>query len=186
MYFHYGRTETEYLKGRDKILGECIDKIGPIRREVDDGLFSSVVHHIIGQQISMKAQATVWKRMREALGEINAQNLLAAGVLELQSLGMTFRKAEYILDFAAKVQGGEVDLERICGMPDAEAIRELAALRGIGVWLSLIHILSVCRPWRAESKRPVKGNGTAVLRLMAISWKRDSFSSMRKKQRRSA
>lgn len=87
MYFHYGRTEPEYLKGRDKILGECIDKIGPIRREVDDGLFSSVVHHIIGQQISMKAQATVWKRMREALGEINAQNLLAAGVLELQSLG---------------------------------------------------------------------------------------------------
>ena len=147
MYLHYGRTESEYLKGRDKILGECIDKIGPIRREVDDGLFSSVVHHIIGQQISMKAQVTVWKRMREALGEINAQNLLAAGVLELQSLGMTFRKAEYILDFAAKVPGGEVDLERICGMPDAEAIRELAALRGIGVWTAeMILLFGLQRP----------------------------------------
>ena len=86
MYFHYGRTETEYLKGRDKILGECIDKIGPIRREVDDGLFSSVVsyhrpadfHESTGHGLETDA---------EALGEINAQNLLAAGVLELQSLG---------------------------------------------------------------------------------------------------
>ena len=57
MYFHYGRTESEYLKGRDKILGEWIDKIGPIRREVDDGLFSSVPLHCIGTDF----QREVWE-----------------------------------------------------------------------------------------------------------------------------
>lgn len=46
--------------------------------------------------------------------------------------------------------------------------------------------ISVCRPWREESKKPVKGNGMAALLLMATSWKRDSFSSMRKKLRQSA
>lgn len=44
----------------------------------------------------------------------------------------------------------------------------------------------VCRQWRAESRKPVKENGMAALRLMATSWKRDNFSSMRKKQRQSA
>ena len=46
--------------------------------------------------------------------------------------------------------------------------------------------ISVCRPWRAESRKPVKGNGTAVLHLMATGWKKGSFSSMRKKLRQSA
>ena len=54
------------------------------------------------------------------------------------------------------------------------------------LWLKLSVKTSVCRRWRAESRKPVKGNGTAALRLMATSWKRDSFSSMRKKQRQSA
>ena len=47
MYFSYGKTEVEYLKSRDKILGEIIDQIGPVERKVDTDLFSSVVHHII-------------------------------------------------------------------------------------------------------------------------------------------
>ena len=41
MYFPYGRTEVEYLKGRDKILAAVIDKVGHVDREVDTDLFSS-------------------------------------------------------------------------------------------------------------------------------------------------
>ena len=63
MYFQYGDRETEYLKKKDKVLGAAIEKIGHIEREVDRDLFSSVIHHIIGQQISTKAQATIWRRM---------------------------------------------------------------------------------------------------------------------------
>ena len=101
MYFPYGETELAYLRRRDRRLGAVIDRVGYVDRAVDADLFSSVVHHIIGQQISTKAQATVWRRMQDALGEVNAQTVLAAGVPRLQGLGMTFRKAEYITDFAA-------------------------------------------------------------------------------------
>ena len=65
MYFEYGETEIEYLKQKDKKLAEVIDTLGMIERTVDTDLFSSVVHHIIGQQISMKAQATIWQRMQD-------------------------------------------------------------------------------------------------------------------------
>ena len=68
MYFEYGGKETEYLKSKDARLAEVIDKIGHINRAVDSDLFSSVVHHIIGQQISTKAQQTIWKRMNGAFG----------------------------------------------------------------------------------------------------------------------
>ena len=68
MFFQYGEKEITYLKQKDKRLAEVIDKIGKIEREVDSDLFSSVVHHIIGQQISTKAQATIWQRMQDNLG----------------------------------------------------------------------------------------------------------------------
>ena len=62
MYFTYGETEVSYLRQKDKRLCEVIDRIGHIDRAVDLDLFSSVAHHIIGQQISTKAQATIWQR----------------------------------------------------------------------------------------------------------------------------
>ena len=141
MYFAYGEKETAYLKKKDKRMAEVIDRIGHVERKVDTDLFSAVVHHIVGQQISTKAQETIWQRMLSAVGEVNAETVLAAGVPKLQSLGMTFRKAEYITDFAEKVHTGAFDLEGIWRKSDEEAIRELSSLKGIGVWTAEMLLL---------------------------------------------
>ena len=147
MYFAYGETEINYLASKDKKLGEVIAQVGPVYREVDTDLFSAVVHHIVGQQISTKAQETIWQRMRDTLGTVNAQTVLDAGVEKLQSLGISFRKAEYITDFARKVQSGAFDLEGIWEKPDEEVIRELSALKGIGVWTAeMILLFCMQRP----------------------------------------
>ncbi len=147
MYFAYGETEINYLTSKDKKLGEVIAQIGPVYREVDTDLFSAVVHHIVGQQISTKAQETIWQRMQDTLGTVNAQTVLDAGVEKLQSLGISFRKAEYITDFAQKVQNGAFDLEGIWEKPDEEVIRELSALKGIGVWTAeMILLFCMQRP----------------------------------------
>ena len=147
MYFQYGETELSYLRQKDKRFCEVIDQIGPINRVVDTDLFSSVVHHIIGQQISTKAQAAIWQRMQETLGEVNAETILQAGIAKLQSLGMTFRKAEYMTDFSEKVHAGSFDLKAIEQMSDADAIRRLSSLKGIGVWTAeMILLFCLQRP----------------------------------------
>ena len=147
MYFAYGEKETAYLKKKDKRMAEVIDRIGHVERKVDTDLFSAVVHHIVGQQISTKAQETIWQRMLSAVGEVNAETVLAAGVPKLQSLGMTLRKAEYITDFAEKVHTGAFDLEGIWRKSDEEAIRELSSLKGIGVWTAeMILLFCMQRP----------------------------------------
>ena len=147
MYFTYGETELSYLRQKDKRLGEVIDRVGPVRRAVDTDLFSAVVHHIVGQQISTKAQATIWQRMQDALGRVNAETVLAAGVPRLQALGMTFRKAEYITDFAEKIRSGAFNLESVKYMSDADAIHALSSLKGIGVWTAeMILLFCLQRP----------------------------------------
>ena len=147
MVFEYGEKEISYLRQKDKRLCAVIDRIGHIERTVDGDLFSAVVHHIIGQQISTKAQATIWRRMQETLGEVTAETILAAGIPKLQSLGMTFRKAEYITDFAEKVHTGTFDLNAVEHMSDEDAIQELCALKGIGVWTAeMILLFCMQRP----------------------------------------
>lgn len=58
-YFTYGEKEISHLKARDPVLGQAIDRIGMIKREVHTELFAALVNSIVGQQISTKAQVTV-------------------------------------------------------------------------------------------------------------------------------
>src|SRR5690606_38101510 len=107
----------------------------------------SVVRHITGQQISSAAQATVWKRVQDKLGEVNADTICFCPHEELQSCGMTFRKAQYIKEFAAKVQNGQFDIEALHDMPDEDVIRKLTSLNGVGVWTAeMIMIFFMRRP----------------------------------------
>lgn len=147
MHFEYGEKEISYLKSKDAKLAEVIDTLGFVEREVDTDLFSAVVHHIIGQQISTKAQATIWQRMQDALGQVNAETILSAGVSNLQALGISFRKAEYITDFARKVHTGEFDIEAVSQMSNTDAISALSSLKGIGVWTAeMILLFCMQRP----------------------------------------
>lgn len=147
MYFEYGETETSYLCSKDARLKDVIERIGHVDRNVDPDLFSSVVHHIIGQQIPTKAQATIWLRIRNELGVVNAESILDAAPEQLQSLGLTFRKVDYIRDFSRKVHSGEFDLEAVKTMSDEDAIQALVALRGIGVWTAeMILLFCLQRP----------------------------------------
>lgn len=141
MYFQYGEKELAYLKKKDKRLAAAIEQIGMIERVTDDDLFASVVHHIVGQQISSKAQATIWGRLQNYLGSIDAQNVNAASAEALQALGMSMRKALYIKDFAARVVDGSFDLDAVEQMNDEEAIEALRSLKGIGVWTAEMILL---------------------------------------------
>ena len=85
--------------------------------------------------------------MQEALSTVDAKHILAAGAPQLQKLGMTSRTAEYITDFAQKVQNGAFDLAHIGQKPDDEVIQELRQLKGIGVWTAeMILLFCLQRP----------------------------------------
>ncbi|MFP3042674.1 DNA-3-methyladenine glycosylase 2 family protein [Treponema primitia] len=147
MFFKYGKKESDYLKSRDKILGDAIDKIGHIKRTVDTDLFSSIIHHIIGQQISTAAQKTIWERINSKIGEITVDAINDLSIDEIQKFGMTFRKAEYIKDFANKIKSGELILDDINDKSDNEIITQLSALKGIGVWTAeMLMIFCLQRP----------------------------------------
>ena len=180
MVFEYGEKETEYLKSKDKRLGEFIDRTGHIERETDGDLFTSVVHQIVGQQISSRALETVWSRLCDRF-ELTPAALAQAEINELSSVGISGRKAEYITSFAKKVQSGEFDTEALCNMSDGEAIKALSSLRGIGVWTAEM-ILLFC----LQRKDILSFDDLGIRRGMQIIYNRreitrDGFEKIRRR-----
>ena len=146
-YFKYGEKEVAHLKSRDAALGAAIDEIGHIRREVMPDMFMALVNAIVGQQISTKAQATIWARMQQRFAPLSPEAIAEASVEELQSSGISFRKASYIREAAASVLDGSLDLAGLQALPDDEVCRELSRIKGIGVWTSeMLMTFSMQRP----------------------------------------
>jgi DNA-3-methyladenine glycosylase II len=145
--FVYGEKEITYLKGKDKILGDAIDKIGRIEREVHPDLFASLVNAVVGQQISTKAQQTIWGRMRTGLSEVTPDAILACPETSLQSYGITFKKAAYIRGIAESVLDGTLDIGALNAKSDQNVCEELVRLPGIGVWTAeMLMLFSMQRP----------------------------------------
>lgn len=108
MYFTYGEKELDFLRQKDKRLAEVIDRIGPVHRTVDTDLFSAVVHHIIGQQISTKAQTTIWQRMCDALGTVHAKTVLGARCGGITGAGHILQKGRVHHRFCPKGAGRQL------------------------------------------------------------------------------
>lgn len=145
--FLYGEKEISYLKSKDSKLAAIIEQVGHVERAVDDDLFSSVIHHIIGQQISTKAQQTIWAKLTTELGILTPNILLACGRERLQAFGTTWKKVDYMLDCAQKIQSGQFDMEALHTMTDKEAIAALSSLQGIGIWTAeMILLFCLQRP----------------------------------------
>lgn len=104
------------------------------------------MNSIVGQQISTKAQKTIWQRMQDHLGEITPENILCYSNEEIQSCGISMKKAGYIKDAAEKITSKELDLEALHSMSDAEVCKQLSQFKGIGVWTAeMLMIFSMQR-----------------------------------------
>lgn len=146
-YFTYGRTELDHLKRNDPRLGRAIDRIGMIHRTVESDFFTAITRSIIGQQISTKAQNTIFERLNGLVGLVTPETIVSHSLEELQSIGISFRKAEYIQGIADKMTSGELKPELFESMSDSETIKELVSLKGVGVWTAeMMLIFCLQRP----------------------------------------
>ena len=146
-FFEYGRKEIAHLKRRDKKLGEAIERIGIIRREIRPEPFSALVSSVVSQQISKKAAVTVWNRLSARVGTIRPENIAGVSLAEIQSCGMSMKKAGHIQAIAAAAISGVLDFDSLPTLSDAEVIKKLSSLNGVGIWTAeMLLIFSLGRP----------------------------------------
>lgn len=145
-YFEYGDEAINYLKKQDKKLGAAIDRIGPIQREIMPDLFKGLISSIIAQQISSKAADTVWKRFELLVGDVTPHNVSQVDVSDIQTRGMSMRKATYIKSISEMIHSGAFNLDELATLSDEEITKRLKSLPGIGIWTAeMLMIFSMQR-----------------------------------------
>ncbi len=141
------------LGRRDPVMRELMTRVGrpdPFSWDGSDragvDLFAGLALHIVGQQISIPAALTIFGRLADAAGAHppSATGVARLDPTRLKGLGVSTAKARALHELACGIGDGTVDLEALRTVDDAEAIRLLTSLRGVGPWsaqMFLIHQL---------------------------------------------
>ena len=95
--------------------------------------YSTLARIILGQQISRAVAETLWQRL-EAAQWTTVAALAHRQPDELLGLGISRRKAEYLIDLAKACQSGQLNLAQLGEMPGEEVQARLTQYRGIGNW----------------------------------------------------
>jgi DNA-3-methyladenine glycosylase II len=136
---------TAQLMGRDPVLDGLIERFGPPPRRTRvpaSKRFYALAEMIVYQQLAGKAAASIHGRFVAALGgEVTPETVLAATPELLASCGLSGAKAASIRDLAEKVATGDIELERIGRLSDADIAEHLVQVRGIGPWTADMFLL---------------------------------------------
>ena len=147
----YWEEACKHLAKRDRVLRKLIPALGDGRLESRGDAFTTLARSIVGQQISVKAAQSVWRRFTELMsGDAHVvlpDAVLALSVEIMRSAGLSGRKVEYLSDLALHFQAGKVHVPQWQSMGDEAIIEELVAIRGIGRWTAeMFLIFHLMRP----------------------------------------
>lgn len=140
----------DHLRSRDKRLATLIDRVGPFRMKADDAqsTFDALARSIVYQQLTGKAAATIFGRVKAACTPFDPVGMLATRGEDLRAAGLSGAKLAALKDLATRVVDGTVPpLEVLAGMDDEAIVERLTQVRGIGRWsVEMLLIFRLGRP----------------------------------------
>jgi DNA-3-methyladenine glycosylase II len=113
--------------------------------------FDALAESIAYQQLSGKAAATIWGRVRALYGKrkyLDPKAILKTPDRKLRGAGLSRAKVAALKDLAAKTIDGTVPSARVLArMTDEEIIERLITVRGIGRWtVEMLLLFDLARP----------------------------------------
>jgi len=129
------------IAAREPAIAAALARIGYPEPRIRATGYRTLLRTIVGQQVSVAAAASMWRKLEAQLGEdMPAEALLAAGFDELRACGLSRQKQGYARSLCELVVSGELDLDAL-PEDDEEAIDQLVRIKGIGRWSAEIYLL---------------------------------------------
>jgi DNA-3-methyladenine glycosylase II len=127
---------ARYLSEHDPRLATVIERAGLCTIEPHHDYYRALGESIIGQQLSVKAAATIKQRFRDLFGGTfpTPEAILQKSIEELRTAGLSASKAGYIQDLAQHILDGRIDFSDINSLSNQEIITKLTDVKGIGEW----------------------------------------------------
>ena len=140
------RAALATLRRSDPAFGRLISKVGPyeLPGRNPDGHLAALLRAIVYQQLSGKAAATIFGRLRALFSSSEfptAAQLNGKTDQELRACGLSTQKLSYVRDLAARAGDGRLSFVDLEELADEAVIARLVSVRGIGRWSAEIFLM---------------------------------------------
>ena len=144
----YWKKAIFYLSKKDIIMKKLIIKYNDKFLSSRKNIFFSLCKSIIGQQISVSAADSVFKRFKKLCnGKINPYKVSKLTIASLKKCGLSKQKVKGIKELSIKFLRKKFNPKLIKKMNDEQAIEYLTSLRQIGRWSAeMILLFTYNRP----------------------------------------
>lgn len=132
----------DHLK-KDSVMRSLIEKLGDqitIKDRAEKNLALALSLLIIEQQVSFKAAITIKSRFRELIKNKTNKKILNIKTEKLKSIGITYKKVEYIKNVFKYFENNEFDF---FSESKEKVIKELIGIKGIGQWTAEMFLIFI-------------------------------------------
>lgn len=141
------KRDLKYLLTHDRVFAAMDFDLKSYNRKVSPLSFASLIRTIAGQQISTKAAASIYLRVKDSCGGyVTPKNILKLSDGTLRKAGFSAQKVRYAKELAKAVIAKEFSPAKLKNYTDEEVVDAITALHGFGVWSAqMILIFALCR-----------------------------------------
>jgi len=134
---------AEYLANADPVLRLVIAQYGLCDIRPHRNYYQALVGEIIGQQLSVKAAASIRRRFDDLFDGTfpTPEAILQKDIETLRTVGLSRPKANYIRDLAQHIVDGKVKFGHFDALSNEEIIAELTDVKGIGEWTAHMFLM---------------------------------------------
>ena len=153
---------------KDKCLDYLIKRFSEeinISERYDSNYSRALALLIIEQQVSFKAAITIKERFLKIINNLDNLEVLQIHSDDLQSIGISYRKVEYIKNVYEYFQKSNFNFQK---SSEDDVIKELTKIRGIGLWSAQMFLIFVLYRINIFSKGDL-----ALMNSLKINYKID-------------
>jgi len=135
------REDLDAVAAREPRIRAALDRVGYPAPRIRERGYATLLRTILGQQVSVKAADSIWRKLEAAVGAIgDPAALLRCSDEELRAAGLSRQKMLYARSLASETTEGGLDLDALPA-DDEAAIAALVRVKGIGRWSAEIYLL---------------------------------------------
>jgi DNA-3-methyladenine glycosylase II len=135
------RTSLDALAAQEPAFARALALAGYPAPRIRERGYKTLLRTIVGQQVSVAAANSMWRKLEAELGaDIPPAALLARDFDTLRACGLSRQKQGYARSLCELVASGALDLHHLPA-DDEEAIAQLVRIKGVGRWSAEIYLL---------------------------------------------
>lgn len=129
------------LGRKDKDLKGILKKYGYPPLWSRPSSFSTLIHIILEQQVSLASALAAFNKLKEKIGLITPEKVLSLSDEEMRACYFSRQKTIYARHLAEAIVSSQLNLEELSILPDHLIREKLKQIKGIGDWTVDVYLL---------------------------------------------